>query len=71
MRTSHYESIKHPNLDETVVVEKGHWSTYLLGAGNPDAKGGFENSAFAKWFANFDEEKLRPFLIRNYTYDAV
>jgi hypothetical protein len=43
----------------------------LLGAGNPDAKGGFENSAFAKWFANFDEEKLRPFLIRNYTYDAV
>lgn len=53
-----------------MVVDKGRRSTYLLGAGNQNAKGGFENSAFAKWFAHFDEEKLRPFLIRNYTYDA-
>jgi glutamate mutase epsilon subunit len=34
-------------------------------------KGGWVNSAFAKWFANFDEDTLRPFLIRNYTLQAV
>jgi Mg2+/Co2+ transporter CorC len=36
-----------------------------------DEKGGWINSAFAKWFAQFDEDKIRPFLIRNYTLQGV
>jgi len=28
--------------------------------------GSWADSGFVKWFAKFDEEKLRPFLIRNY-----
>lgn len=34
-------------------------------------KGGFINTRFVKWFVNFDETKLRPFLIRNYTVENV
>jgi hypothetical protein len=29
------------------------------------------NSAFVKWFAEFDENKLRPWLIHNYTLQNV
>lgn len=65
-RKTHYENIAHPNLDVTVDT---HRKTYLLGEGND--QGGFANSAFANWFANFDENTLRPFLIRNYTLEAV
>lgn len=43
--------------------------SYLL----PDGplKGGFSDGKFARWFVNFDEKKLRPFLIRNYTIENV
>ena len=34
-------------------------------------KGGFLDTRFVKWFVNFDEHKLRPFLIRNYTVENV
>jgi len=43
--------------------------SYLLPDG-PE-KGGFSNSKFANWFVKFDEQKLRPFLIRNYTIENV
>ena len=68
-RGTHYENIQHPNLDTSVDLG-GRRSTYLLGKG-ASGKGGFEHSAFANWFANFDENKIRPFLIRNYTIEAV
>lgn len=65
-RKTHYENIAHPNLD--VTVDTGR-KTYLLGAGGD--QGGFANSKFANWFANLDEHTLRPFLIRNYTLEAI
>lgn len=41
--------------------------TYLLPSGPKE--GGFSNSAFARWFVDFDENKLRPFLIKDYTIE--
>lgn len=43
----------------------------MLGGGASPEEGGFPNSRFAKWFAEFDEFRIRPFLIRNYTLEAV
>lgn len=43
--------------------------SYLLPLG--PTKGGFSESRFASWFVDFDEKKLRPFLIRNYTMENV
>jgi hypothetical protein len=74
-----YEEIMHPNQNKSTIVSAGpldtshlnmtHRATYLLGRGGE--QGGFPNSAFANWFAEFDENKIRPFLIRNYTLEAV
>jgi hypothetical protein len=44
--------------------------SYLLPKG-PSTAGGFSDSKFANWFVKFDEKKLRPFLIRNYTIENV
>lgn len=76
---SFYEEIVHPNNDKSTIVSAGpldnsylnitRRATYLLGKGGE--QGGFPNSAFAKWFAEFDENWIRPFLIRNYTLEAV
>jgi Sodium/hydrogen exchanger family len=75
---SMYEEIVHPNADKSTIVNENLFNasydmrprlTYLLGRG--EEKGGFPNSRFAKWFANFDENSIRPFLIRNYTLEAV
>lgn len=58
-----HEEIMHPNLDET--VDNIRRLSYLLPLG--PQPGAFSDSRFAKWFVGFDEKKLRPFLIRNYT----
>lgn len=65
---SFYEEIKHPNLDMT-IDDIGHRMSYLLPEGGEP--GAFSDSKFAKWFVLFDENKLRPFLIRNYTVENV
>lgn len=64
-----YEEITHPNLDITVDHGRQRKLSYLLP--NGPQKGGFSDSKFASWFAEFDEKKLRPFLIRNYTMENV
>ncbi len=33
--------------------------------------GSFSDGCFAKWFVNFDEKRLRPFLIRNYSVENI
>lgn len=68
VRHSFYEEIKHPNLDMT-IDDIGHRMSYLLPEGAQP--GAFSDSKFAKWFVLFDENKLRPFLIRNYTVENV
>jgi hypothetical protein len=50
-------------------MAKSRAMSYLLPDG-PES-GGFSDSRFAKWFVEFDEHKLRPFLIRNYSYEVV
>ena len=44
--------------EDTVAI------TYLMP--NGAIPGSWADSKFVKWFAEFDEAKLRPFLIRNY-----
>ena len=68
---SHYEEIQHPNLDESrrSDAHKPRTMSYLLPEG-PE-KGGFSDGKFARWFVEFDEQKLRPILIRNYTIENV
>lgn len=60
---SEYEQIVHPN-EEPEVEEIRRKMSYLL----PEAPepGSWADSRFVNWFALFDEEKLRPFFIRNY-----
>lgn len=65
---SDHETIHHPNLDKDSSSETEK-ETYLLGKGDI-VGGGFANSRFVRWFANFDEFKLRPFFIRNYSLQA-
>lgn len=61
-----YEEIKHPN-QESGGDDNARRATYLLP--NGPEPGSFTDSRFVKWFVNFDENKLRPFLIRNYTFE--
>ena len=65
-----YEEIQHPNLDKSVGdIAAQRSGSYLLPDGpQPNS---FSNGCFAKWFVNFDEKKLRPFLIRNYSIQNV
>ena len=50
-------------------MAKSRAMSYLLP--NGPEEGGFSDSCFAKWFVEFDEHKLRPFLIRNYSFEVV
>ena len=62
--TSIYEEIQHPNEE--------HEEDEVLHPGQLDKEGkrvGWTGSSFYNWFARYDEEKLRPFLIRNYDRD--
>lgn len=65
-RGSIYESIQHPNMEEE-TSEQGTKRE----SDEPEKNIGFADSKFAKWFGKFDEQTLRPFLIRNYTQNAV
>ena len=56
----------HPN-EEKSFVSNNRRPSYLLGR-LPDT---FANSKFVNWFVDFDETKLRPFLIRNYSLNNV
>lgn len=42
--------------------------SYLLG---DIPSGGWVNSCFVNWFVTFDETKLRPWLIRNYSLTQI
>jgi len=63
---SEYEQIVHPNEDAS-MISQGRRPSYLLGR-VPDT---FANSKFVNWFVEFDETKIRPFLIRNYSLQNV
>ena len=63
---SHYEEVVHPN-EEKSFISNNRRPSYLLGR-LPDT---FANSKFVNWFVDFDETKLRPFLIRNYSLQNV
>jgi len=63
-----YEEIVHPNEEKSMISDAlSRRPSYLLGA----QPASWVNSAFVNWFVKFDEEKLRPFLIRNYTLQNV
>ena len=68
---SEYEQIVHPNEEKSVLSDNvsrvSRRPSYLLGR-MPNT---FANSRFVNWFVNFDETKLRPFLIRNYSLQNV
>lgn len=64
---SMYEEILHPNEEKSVLSDNGagmsRRPSYLLGV----QPASWQNSAFVNWFVKIDEDKLRPFLIRNYS----
>lgn len=63
-----YEEIVHPNEEKSFISEAiSRRPSYLLGA----QPASWATSAFVNWFVDFDEQKLRPFLIRNYTLQNV
>jgi NhaP-type Na+/H+ or K+/H+ antiporter len=66
---SEYEEIVHPNEEKSVLSDRSHIRrpSYLLGA-QPSS---WSESKFVNWFVNFDERKLRPWLIRNYSLQKV
>lgn len=59
-----FEQIVHPNLEQEPEEPRRRAKSYLLPDG-PEP-GSWADSWFVKWFAKFDETKLRPFLIRDY-----
>ena len=62
---SEYEEVLHPNEEKSVISDViSRRPSYLLGTGPSPAS--WVNSSFVKWFIQFDENKLRPLLIRNY-----
>ena len=71
LTTSHYEVIVHPNEEKSMISDgvsaRSRRPSYLLGA----QPASWADSAFVNWFVEFDETKLRPFLIRNYSYQNV
>ena len=65
---SEYEEIVHPNEEKSVLSDSlSRRPSYLLGS-QPVS---WVNSAFVNWFINLDENRLRPWLIRNYTLQNV
>lgn len=66
---THYEEIVHPNEEKSVISDdRSRRPSYLLGTNAPSS---WTNSRFVNWFVDFDEKKLRPWLIRNYTLQNV
>ena len=64
-----YEEIVHPNEEKSMISDApSRRPSYLLGTPQPAS---WVNSAFVNWFVAYDEHKLRPFLIRNYTLEKV
>ena len=66
-----YEEVMHPNEEKSVLSELSSVrssSTSHHGQIKPTA---FKNSAFVNWFLSFDELKLRPWLILNYSRQAI
>jgi hypothetical protein len=59
---SHYEEMIHPN-EEKELDESTRYSV-LFAQGQAV---GWVHSRFVRWFIQFDEEKLRPFFIKNYS----
>lgn len=57
---SHYETMAHPNTE----IEKDDPASKPTD--DPNAPKGFNQSSLYLWFVNYDEEVLRPFLIRKY-----
>ena len=45
--------------------------SYLLPGGRPARPASWVNSRFVNWFIDFDENTLRPFLIRKYNIDNI
>lgn len=63
-----YEEIMHPNEEKSMISDAhSRRPSYLLGP----QEASWSNSRFVNWFVDFDEYKLRPFLIRNYTLQNV
>ena len=60
---SEYEQLLHPN-EETSEIS--HAISHFAGAAGQMPKS-WATSSFVNWFIRFDENKLRPFLIRNYS----
>ena len=59
-----YEEIVHPNEEKSVLSDApSRRPSYILGP-QPSA---WVDSTFVNWFVKFDEEFLRPKLIRNYS----
>ena len=68
---SHYEEIVHPNEEKSMISDisrVSHRPSYLLG---DIPSGGWVNSCFVNWFVTFDETKLRPWLIRDYSLKQI
>ena len=74
MTESEYEQVIHPNeeKDEKSVSMYSQMrpraGSYLLGR-NPAVT--WANSPFVNWFVDFDEKRLRPWLIRDYSLQNV
>ena len=45
--------------------------SYLMPGGKGSGPSSWVNSRFVNWFIDFDENKMRPFLIRNYNIDKI
>ena len=64
---SEHEEIIHPNEEKSVIsAPVGRTASYLLGMEPVAEHKSWVNSRFVAWFIQFDEMKLRPFLIRKY-----
>ncbi len=60
----------HPNEEKSIISDViSRRPSYLIGMGSSPSS--WVNSAFVNWFVNFDETKLRPWLIRNYSLRMV
>jgi hypothetical protein len=57
---SHYENLAHPN------TEIEHDDPASKPTDDPNAPKGFNQSNLYLWFVEYDEQVLRPFLIRKY-----
>ena len=63
---SHYEEIVHVNQESDEEEDKETKREVWYMMPNGPEEGSWADSRIVRWFAEFDEKKLRPFLIRNY-----